>query len=83
MAITPFLAMTAAEIEHSTPLPPNVAWMACHFSPYGAGLSNLPKNLPAGSLLIEMGAAGNSHPEALRAAEQLAYAIVTLAQGSQ
>jgi hypothetical protein len=30
-----------------------------------------------------MGAAGNSHPEALRAAEQLAYAIVTLAQGSQ
>jgi stage II sporulation protein P len=41
------------------------------------------QDMTAGSLLIEMGAAGNSHPEALRAAEQLAYAIVTLAQGSQ
>lgn len=29
-----------------------MAWMACHFSPYGLGLSNLPKDLPAGSLLI-------------------------------
>ena len=36
-----------------------------------------------GALLIEMGAAGNSHEEALRAAEQLAYAIVTLAAGSE
>lgn len=35
-----------------------------------------------GALLIEMGAAGNTHEEALRAAEQLALAIVTLANGS-
>lgn len=26
--------------------------MACHFSPYGSGLTNLPPNLPKGSLLI-------------------------------
>ncbi len=52
MATTTFLAMTAAEIGKCTTLPPVIAWMACHFSPYGTGLSNLPKTLPAGSLLI-------------------------------
>ena len=52
MAINGYLAMTAAEIEHSTPLPPNVAWMACHFSPYTRGLSNRPKELPPGAMLI-------------------------------
>ena len=52
MVITPFLAMTAAEMRNNSALPPNVAWMACHFSPYGLGLSNLPKDLPSGSLLM-------------------------------
>ena len=52
MAIVPFLAMTAAEIRNISVLPPKVAWMACHFSPYGLGLSNLPKELPPGSVLI-------------------------------
>ena len=52
MAIHPFLAMTAAEIRGNSPLPRNVAWMACHFSPYGLGLSNLPKALPEGAILI-------------------------------
>lgn len=52
MAIRPFLAMTAAEIRRKTVLPDKIAWMACHFSPYGLGLSNLPRTLPAGSLLI-------------------------------
>lgn len=41
------------------------------------------QDLLPGALLIEMGAAGNSHGEALRAAEQLALAIVTLANGSE
>ena len=41
------------------------------------------QDMTTGSLLIEVGAAGNSHAEALRAAEQLAYAIVTLAAGSE
>lgn len=41
------------------------------------------QDLTKGSLLIEMGAAGNSHAEALRAAEQLAAAIIALARGTQ
>ena len=52
MAIAPFLAMTAAEMRNHTVLPPKIAWMACHFSPYGLGLSNLPQTLPPGSLLM-------------------------------
>ena len=52
MAIQPFLAMTAGEFPESPPFPPKIAWMACHFSPYTTGLSNLPKALPPGSLLI-------------------------------
>ena len=52
MAITPFLAMTAAEMRNISVCPPKIAWMACHFSPYGLGLSNMPKDLPSNSLLI-------------------------------
>ena len=52
MAIHPFLAMTAAEIREFSLFPKKFAWMACHFSPYGSGLSNLPRDVPPGSLLI-------------------------------
>lgn len=52
MAIRPFLAMTAAEIRGAQTLPAKIAWMACHFSPYSTGLSNLPKKLPPGSMVI-------------------------------
>ena len=52
MEIGPYLAMTAAEFAASQQLPSKIAWMACHFSPYGTGLSNLPPALPSGSLLI-------------------------------
>ena len=52
MAIAPFLAMTASEMRVHSVFPPKIAWMACHFSPYGTGLSNLPKELPPGSLLM-------------------------------
>jgi stage II sporulation protein P len=41
------------------------------------------QDLTKGSLLIEMGAAGNSHQEALNAAEVLAEAIIALSQGTQ
>lgn len=47
-----YLAVTAAEIGNCAPLPEKIAWMACHFSPYGTGLSNIPTSLPSGSLLI-------------------------------
>ena len=52
MAIPPFLAMTAAEIHENPILPENLCWMACHFSPYGLGLSNRPERLPTGSVLM-------------------------------
>ena len=52
MAITPYLAMTAAEMGRISALPEKVAWMACHFSPYSTGISNLPDFLPEGSMLI-------------------------------
>lgn len=52
MAIAAFLAMTAAEIRSNPVFPHKCGWMACHFSPYGTGLSNLPEALPPGSLLI-------------------------------
>lgn len=52
MAIGRFLAMTAAEMASASSLPPHPAWMACHFSPYSTGLTNLPAKLPPESLLI-------------------------------
>lgn len=52
MPIARYLAMTGAEMAGNSVFPDHAAWMACHFSPGGKGLSNLPKELPAGSLLI-------------------------------
>lgn len=52
MAIPLFLAMTGWEISKNTEIPQNIAWMACHFSPYGTGLTNLPGALPPGSMVI-------------------------------
>lgn len=52
MEIPQYLAITGSEMA-GIPYPPqNTAWMACHFSPYGTGLTNLPRQLPANSLLI-------------------------------
>lgn len=51
MGMRRYLAMTAAEIAASASLPEGLAYMACHFSPYGTGLSNIPASLPSGSLL--------------------------------
>lgn len=47
-----FLAMTAAEFQTNSEISSQIAWMACHFSPYGTGLSNCPQALPPGSMLI-------------------------------
>lgn len=52
MEIVLYLAMTAAEFRETNGTYPHTAWMACHFSPYSTGLSNLPLQLPKGSLLI-------------------------------
>lgn len=52
MAIDVYLAITAAEMEKNARLPPKPAWMSCHFSPGTKGLSNCPRELPEGSVLI-------------------------------
>jgi hypothetical protein len=52
MPLPIYLAMTAAEFEKNSCLPPQIAWMACHFSLYGKGITNLPNALPPGALLI-------------------------------
>lgn len=52
MAIPCYLAMTAAEFGICANFPEHMGWMACHFSPYSTGLSNLPPSLPEGSMLI-------------------------------
>ena len=52
MAIPLYLAKTAAEFALSAKQPDHLAWMACHFSPYGTGLTNLPASLPENALLI-------------------------------
>ena len=52
MGLHCYLAMTAREINQCPLLPSKIAWMACHFSPYGTGLVGLPEKLPQGSLII-------------------------------
>lgn len=52
MAIPRYLAMTAAEFDNAETLPRHTAWMACHFSCYGTGLSNLPTQLPEDAMVI-------------------------------
>lgn len=52
MALPLYLAMTGAEFYAAAKLPPKAAWMACHFSAYGTGLSNLPDTLPPGAMVI-------------------------------
>lgn len=52
MALPVYLAMTAAEFHTSQSLTTRMAWMACHFSPYGTGLSHLPPQLPQDSAVI-------------------------------
>ena len=52
MVLPRYLAMTRNEFHNSLRLPPYVAWMACHFSPYGTGLTNLPPELPPNAMVI-------------------------------
>lgn len=52
MDIRCYIAMTAQEFRLAKPQPKDMAWLSCHFSPEGDGLSNLPEYLPTGSVLI-------------------------------
>ena len=46
-----YLATTAQEFTQFKELPSTLCYMACHFSSSGTGLSNLPGQLPSGSIL--------------------------------
>ena len=52
MVLPLYLALTAAEISAFPTIDFPFAYMACHFSPYTEGISNIPESLPSGSLLI-------------------------------
>ena len=52
MALPLYLALTQAEFQNAEPLSGKIAWMACHFSPYGTGLCDLPSRLPKASAVI-------------------------------
>jgi hypothetical protein len=51
MALPLYLARTMAEMAGNFVSSP-MAYLACHFSPGGPGLSNLPDKLPPGAMLI-------------------------------
>ena len=78
MAIRLFLAMTAAEIRGNPALPSKIAWMACHFSPYCTGLSNLPKALKPGSVLTLDDVTPIFHHDPGQIAEQLRERVEAL-----
>lgn len=52
MGLPLYLALTAPEFTTCSPIPVTAAWMACHFSPYGTGLCNLPPILPDPAVVI-------------------------------
>lgn len=51
MVLPLFLAMNASELTVS-PIPDHTAWMACHFSSWNEGITNIPSSLPPNSMLI-------------------------------
>lgn len=51
MVLPLFLAMNASELTFSS-IHDHCAWMACHFSPFTEGLSNIPDSMPPASMLI-------------------------------
>lgn len=52
MGISHYLAMTAEEMAAASFCPDSIAFMACHFSPYGTGITGCPEALPPNSMLI-------------------------------
>lgn len=51
MATGQYLAMTPGEIALKPLVSPEICWMACHFSPDGKGMTDLPGELPEGAVL--------------------------------
>ncbi len=78
MSLRFYLAMTEAEIRNATTLPRHLAYMACHFSPYGNGLVNIPERLPPNSLLIVNDRVPVLRHDPQQVAKQLLYAAQKL-----
>ena len=76
MSINCYMAMTGAEISTCQTGSPHVAWMACHFSSYSKGLSNLPQDLPKESMII----LDDSTPPEGHEPEKIADQLITLAE---
>ena len=66
-----FLAMTAAEVMDATA--EQIAYMALHFSPYSAGLSNPPPKLPKNNILLLDDSTPPANHDPNLVAEQLKY----------
>ena len=81
MAIPLYLAMTAAETMAS-PMPENMAYMACHFASYGLGISNIPTALPTGAMLILNDRIPLWEHDPVLIAKQLADTVAELSCGS-
>ena len=77
MVMALYLAMTAAETAANPP-PEHMAYMACHFASYDAGLSNIPTYLPDGALLILNDRIPVWEHDPDLVAQQLANAVTTL-----
>lgn len=75
MTFDGYLAMTAAEILGCDTLPSRLAYMSCHFSSYGLGLCNLPRQLSPGSLLMLNDRTPIYRHDPERVAEQLADTV--------
>ena len=85
MAMVCYLAMTTGEVSVCPSLPKKMAWMACHFSSSGPGISNLPPSLPSDTILIlDDNTPFNNHDpaaisrELVQAAKQLGVRSVLL-----
>lgn len=81
MVLPLYLAMTGAEMS-AAGTTPHFAWMACHFSPYGQGLTNIPRSMPEGSMLILNDRVPCQGHSPSLAAQQLAEAADRFACGS-
>lgn len=75
MSLKFYQAMTEAEIRNASVLPRYLAYMACHFSPYGVGLVNIPERLPPNSLLIVNDRVPVLQHDPEQIAKQLFYAV--------
>lgn len=78
MEIPLYLAMTPGEFSALTPPPPYIAWMGCHFSSSGEGLSNIPTWLPEHSLLILDDSIPMANHKMTQVVQQLTQAVEKL-----